>query len=340
MSGELTPEQVLAQLEKGRLSPIYLFYGEGRFILEKVLHKIRETYIPEGARDFNIQLFYGDDKRTDPSKVVSSVIDASRSIPFISSNRLIIVRRVEGFPSSALESFLPYLDEPVQSTCLIFISSKPDFRKKFYRKIKDLGLGVNFKKLYDNQVEPWIRRTSESFGLEMNDEACAFLHQIVGNNMRDLYSELEKLYLRHGKTRIGLEEVKELVLHSRIYNIFEIMDEISSRRVSQSLSASKRFMEEEGKDGALRAVGMLNRQMRLLWQTKSVMEGGGPSSDVARRLGLKSFQARRLVQQSKNWSKEDLEGAFELLHRADSFLKSGSQEKLIFDNLMISLCGG
>lgn len=340
MSGELTPEQVLGQLEKGRLSPIYLFYGDSRFRLEKVLHKIRDTYIPEGARDFNLQLFYGDDKGPDPFKVVSAIIDASRSIPFISSNRLIIVRRVEGFPASALEGFLPYLDEPVQSTCLIFVSSKPDFRKKFYRKIKDMGLGVSFKKLYDNQVGPWIKRTAKDLGFEMDEEASAFLHQIVGNSMGELYSELEKLYLRHGKARIGLEEVKELVLHSRVYSVFELMDEISSRRAPQSLSASKRFLEEEGKNGVLRAVGMLNRQMRLLWQTKSVMEGGGPRSDVARRLGLKGFQANKLVQQSKSWSTDDLEGALDLLYRADGLLKSGSQENLVFENLVVSLCGG
>ncbi|MCP4666417.1 MAG: DNA polymerase III subunit delta [Deltaproteobacteria bacterium] len=339
MAGELPPEHVLGQLEKGRLSPVYLFYGHSRFRLEKVLHKIRDTYIPEGARDFNLQLFYGDDKGPDPAKVVSAIIDASRSLPFISSNRLIIVRRVEGFSSSALEGFLPYLDDPVPSTCLIFVSSKPDFRKKFYRKIRDLGLSVHFKKLYDNQVEPWIRRTAKDLGFEMDEEARAFLHQIVGNRMGELYSELEKLYLCHGKARIGLEEVKELVLHSRVYSVFELMDEISTRRVPQSLSALKRFMEEEGKDGVLRAMGMLNRQMRLLWQTKSAMEGGGRSSDVAQRLGLQGFQAGKLVRQSKNWSRDDLEEALDLLYRADGLLKSGSQENLVFENLVVSLCG-
>jgi DNA polymerase-3 subunit delta len=99
-------------------------------------------------------------------------------------------------------------------------------------------------------------------------------------------------------------------------------------------------MEDEGRNGVLRAMGMLNRQMRLLWQTKSVMEGGGRSSDVARRLGLKSFQASKLVQQSKKWSADDLEGALDLLYRADGLLKSGSREKLVFESLVVSLCGG
>ncbi len=340
MAGDLPPERVLGQLEKGRLSPIYLFYGDSRFRLEKVLHKIRDTYIPEGARDFNLQLFYGDNKGLDPARIVSSIIDAARSLPFIASNRLIIVRRVEGLPASALEGFFPYFNEPVQSTCLIFVSSKPDFRKKFYRKIRDMGLAVNFRKLYDNQVSPWIKRTAKGLGFEMEEEACAFLHQIVGNSMGELYSELEKLYLRHGKARIGKEEVKELVLHSRVYSIFELMDEISSRRAPQSLSALKRFMEEEGKDGVLRAMGMLNRQIRLLWQTKTVLEGGGLSSDVARRLRLASFQAGKLVKQSKNWSTDDFEGALDLLYQTDGLLKSGAQEYLVFENLVASLCGG
>ena len=53
---------------------------------------------------------------------------------------------------------------------------------------------------------------------------------------------------------------------------------------------------------------------------------------------MKGFQAGKLVRQSKNWSVDDLEGALDLLYRADGLIKSGSQENLVFENLVISLC--
>jgi DNA polymerase-3 subunit delta len=97
-------------------------------------------------------------------------------------------------------------------------------------------------------------------------------------------------------------------------------------------------LEEEGKDEILRVLGMLNRQIRLLWQTKSVTEGGGRVHDVAKKLGLRDFQVRKLVQQSKLWTADNLERAFHLLYQADGLLKSGAKGHLVLENLVLSLC--
>ena len=73
---------------------------------------------------------------------------------------------------------------------------------------------------------PWIKKTaSEDLGMTMDGEACAYLHAIMGNRPREIYSELEKLHLRYGKT-VSLDQVKEAVTHSRVYTIFELMDAV------------------------------------------------------------------------------------------------------------------
>lgn len=332
MTADLSPEQVLNQLDRGRLSPFYLFYGEGEFQLEKVLGKIRGAIVSEETKEFNLQIFYGD--QANPAEI----LDGACSVPFISEKKLIVVRRTEDFSPQTLERFIPYLEDPVQSTCLIFLCSRPDFRKKFYKKIRELGQAVNFRRLYDDKVVPWIKRMGREMGLVIDGQACAYLHQVVGNRMRDLYSELEKLYLCHGETTIGLKEVRDLVVHSRIYTIFELMDEISGRRGESSLSALKRFLEEGGRDAPQKLVGMLNRQIRLLWQTKWIIEGGGTKAEAGRKLGLQGFQINRLVQQSKRWTHEDLEEAVHSLYEVDARLKSGAETRLVLENLVLSLC--
>ncbi len=329
---DLQPEYVLGQLEKGQLSPFYLFYGPNKFRLEKVLSKIREVFVPEAAREFNLQVFYGDDAGP------GEIIEMARSLPFISQRRLVIVRGAEGFSTIDLEGFIPYLDKPVESTCLIFVSSKPNFNKKFYRKMRALRQAVNFKNLNDRQIISWIRMTARDLGFDMQEVSCAYLKQIVGNRMIDLHSELEKLYIRYGETTIGIDEIKELIVHSRTYTIFELMDEVSFKRCAESLSVLSRFLQEEGRDGAYRVLGMLNRQIRLLWQTKSVIQRGGGATDVAKKIHVPIFLARKIVQQSSHWSEDDLEGAFLVLYQADNLLKSGSQGYLVLENVVLSLC--
>ena len=332
MPGDLTPEYVLKQLEKGQLSPCYLFYGPNEFRLERVLNRIRETFIPETSRDFNLRIFYGD--KTEPA----NIIDTARSFPFMSHSRLIIVRRTESLSPAALESYIPYLDRPVESTCLIFVSSKTDFKRKFYRKVRELGQAVNFKNLSDRQVIPWIKKTAKELDLNIEDQACAYLQQLVGNRLMDLHAELEKLSLRFGKKVVGLEEVRAVAIFSRIYTVFELMDEVSFKRRGESISVLNRLLEEEGIDGSLKVLGMLNRQIRLLWQAKTVSDKGGRAADVSRKTKLPSFLVSRIVQQSKHWKTDDFERAFHLMYKADGLLKSGAHGRMVLENLVFSLC--
>ena len=75
-------------------------------MLERVLDKVREDFIPESARDFNMEICYGGE--TSPADIVNR----AQSLPFMSQNRLMIVRRVEELKAAQLEVFLPYLDNP------------------------------------------------------------------------------------------------------------------------------------------------------------------------------------------------------------------------------------
>ncbi len=333
MPGELQPEDVLESLKERRLAPYYLFYGLGEFRLEKVLEKIRNNYIPETARDFNLEIFYG--AETKPQEI----INRAQSLPFLTENRLIIVRRTENFRAEALEKFLPYMETPAESTCLIFVASKTDFKRKFYKKMKSKGRAVNFTALRDNKVIPWIKDTASEMGLAIDAKGAAYLQQIVGNNLRELYSELEKLYLRYGKGGVGLEQVKELVIHSRMYTIFELMNVFSTRNCPAALEVLGRFLEEEDKKGApLRLIGMLNRQIRLLWQTKMIVKKGGGTKEVAAKLSLPFFSARQFAEQTKHWSIPELSKGLRLLYEADGRLKLGSRAKPILENLILSLC--
>ncbi|MDY6882010.1 MAG: DNA polymerase III subunit delta [Desulfatiglans sp.] len=335
MPSDLVPEKVERDLERGQLAPFYLFYGDSEFLLEKTLSKIRLTYIPEAARDFNLHLFYGE--KSDKS-TPGEIIDCARSLPFLSSNRLVIVRRTENFSTSALEAFIPYMESPVESTCLIFVSSKTDFRKKFYSKIRSFGRSVNFKRPYNNQIVPWIKRMAREIGLSIDGAGSAYLQQIVGNRLIDLYAELEKLHLRYEKDPVGVEEVKALAIYSRIHTVFELIDAVSLKQCPEALSICRKLIEEEGNDGIFKTMGMLTRQIHLLWQTNSIIESGGRTNDVARKLQLRDFQAKRLVPQAKKWNDDDLEQALHHLYRADGLLKSGAQGQIVLEEVILSLC--
>ena len=335
MKGALLPEDILRSLKKGNLAPFYLFYGPDEFTLERVLARIREEFIPGSSRDFNLEICYGGENNAEPY----DIINRAKTMPFLASRRLIIVRRMEVFTTDQLDKFIPYLEDPVKSTCLIFISSKTDFRYNFYKKIDSLGLAVNFPEIKGKQVVPWIRRTAKELGINISEYAFIHLQEIVGDRPIDLYNELIKLQLRYGDGKIGEEEVRGMAIYGRIYSIFNLTDALSMKNIGESLSALNSFLEEEDKkSGPLRLTGMLNKQIILLWQTKALLEKGVKPKDVVKKLGVRPFVAEKLVKQSRHWSIDDLEGGIALLQEADRLIKSGSRPKPVFESLFFSLC--
>ena len=336
MKGALLPEDILRSLKKGNLAPFYLFYGPDEFTLERVLARIREEFIPGSSRDFNLEICYGGENNAEPY----DIINRAKTMPFLASRRLIIVRRMEVFTTDQLDKFIPYLENPVKSTCLIFISSKTDFRYNFYKKIDSLGLAVNFPEIKGKQVVPWIRGAAKELGINISEYACIHLQDIVGDRPIDLYNELIKLQLRYGDGKIGEEEVREMVIYGRTYSIFNLTDALSTKNIGESLSALNSFLEEEDKKGGpLRLIGMLNKQIILLWQTKALLEKGVKPNDMVKKLGVRPFVAEKLVKQSRHWSIDGFEEGIALLQEADRLIKSGSRPKPVLESLFFSLCG-
>jgi DNA polymerase III subunit delta len=334
MTQDLQPEDILKALDKGVLAPFYLFFGPDEFLMERIISRIRNQYIPQADRDFNVEICYGGE--ISPSDIVSR----AQTMPFMTKNRLIIVRRTEEFKADQLERFSGYLDNPLTSTCLIFVTSKTDFKTKFYKKIRSSGLAVEFKEIKSNQVAPWIKRMAKELGLNMGVQSSIFLQNVVGDRPRDLYSELIKLQIRYGNSEIGEKEIRELAVHGRTYTIFELMDAISEKEKGKSISVLNRYLEEEDKRIApLQILGMLNKQIGRLWKIKTIIEHGGRSDDVASMLGPQSFLTGKYMKHSRRWSEKDLEKAISLLYRADRLIKQGLRPGPVLEELVLSLCG-
>jgi DNA polymerase III subunit delta len=326
------PAEIEREIKQGRLAPFYLFHGANEFTLEKTLERLKET-LPETARSFNMEVFYGGE--CEPADIVSR----ARSVPFLAKNRLLIVRRCDGFSAEALDQFLPYLKNPVESTCLVFVCTKADFRRELFRTIRASGRAVHFEELRDQQAPQWIARTAVELGFRMDAESASYLHHVAGNDPRDLYGEIEKIRIRYGEGPVGLEEVKGMVSQHRSFTIFEIVAVVSKRDSGAALVALGRFLEEEDKRGGpLRLLGMLNRQFRLLLQTREVLDNGGKKREVEELLGQARYSAGELMSQARGWSLEELREAIAMLYEADGRLKTGSAPRLVLENVLLGLC--
>ena len=331
MQTDASPETVLRQLNTLELSPVYLFYGPNEFLKEKVLARFRQKVLAPGTADFNVQVFYGDEAGAE------EIIEAARSVPFMAERRLVIVRRASSLGKTEQARFLSYLDNPVISTCLIFVATDVNFRHPLFSRIRKNATAVHFTRVRENRIVPWLMATAKDMGLNITHEACAYLHQIVGNSLMELHGELEKLSLRYGKDPVDVSQVKEMATWTRAYSIFELTDYLSQKDCKRALEALHKLLEQGGRDSALSILGMLNRQFRLLWRVK-FMKARGAEKEVPSAVGMPPFLARKLLAHVDKWSEGQLKKFLGSLCVVDSRLKSGSQEDIVLDHLIISLC--
>jgi DNA polymerase-3 subunit delta len=296
---KLTPDNVLVSLRKGVLEPYYLFYGLEEFWVNLILNQIKKEFIPDTVRDFNLETIYAGDV---PAQ---EILNRARLLPFMSPQRLIIVRDVDNFPKADLDLFLTYLDNPVDSTCLIWISGKKELKSSFFKKVQECGRAVNFKKLSEQQLYGWIRKRAGELGLRMDQEAIGFLFQMVGSSLRDIYNDVSQKDMPHA---------------------FEVL---------------QRLFETQGRDSSavLGLLGMLARQMRLIEKTKSGLKIGRGKKGVIEKLKpLPDYVINKCITQEKHWQEQEIEEALNYLYEADGLVRTGSKGDLVLESLVVRLC--
>lgn len=332
---DLSPENVLISLKKGAVAPFYLFYGPEDFWIDLTLDRIKKDFISDSIKAFNLETLYGGEVSA------QEILNRARLLPLMSTHRLIIVRGTEKFNQKDLKLFLPYLDSPVDSTCIIWVSDKPDLKGLFYKKFKELGKAVNFKRLSERQIYGWIQKRAGELGLNIDKAASAFLYQMVGSSLRDLFSEILKVSIKYPNYRIGVEQIKELATFSRIFTVFDLADYVSKKDAPHAIAALSRLFDTQGRDtkAVLWILGMLARQIRLILKTKSGLRNGGDKRGVRDRLRpLPDFVVEKCIAQEKFWEEKELEEALNHLYDADGLIKTGSRGDLILEGLIFHLC--
>jgi DNA polymerase-3 subunit delta len=331
----LAPENLLASLKAGTIEPYYLFYGPEEFWIELVLDEIKERLIPDSVKDFNLDILYADDVSA------SEVLNKARTVPFMAPRRYLIVRRTEQYSKGDRELFLAYLDSPVESSCIMWISGKAEFNDPFYRRCRESGRAVNFKKLTEGQAYGWMHKRAEGLGVRIDREAAAFLYQMVGSSVHDLYSELLKLSVRFPRSLIGVEQIKDLATFSRLFTVFDLVDHVSRKDASHALEILHRLFETQGRDTAtvLGILGMVARQMRLICQAKAgAREARGKKGVMERLKPLPDYVIEKCMAQEKLWGERELGHALSRIYDADGFIRTGSRGDLVLENLVVRLC--
>lgn len=314
------------------LKPVYYIYGSDDYLADEALDSIKAEALKGGMESMNYQSF--DAKELDASEVVS----AACTLPAFSDRRVVLVRGAEGLKAVQEKELIEYVSNPSPSTCLVFVSgaSKVDKGSAFIKALNEKGYLKACNRLNAAELFSWIKKEAKRQGKAITDGAARKLVSIVGDRLRDIKGELDKLVLYIGERGgIGEADIDSAVLDLKEETVFGLADAIGARDVKKALRI---YSKVSGTD-TLKILGLISRHIRILLKLKALLRKKGAPQSMASAAGVSQYYLDKYMTSSRRFTEAELERAVFALHRADADLKTGRvPEAVVLPRLMIELC--
>ena len=320
----------------------YIFHGEDEFTQKETLADLKEKMGGDPSMvELNTSVMDG------ATVQLGEVMHACNSLPFLSDKRLVIVsgllERLSGRENAAdRETLLDFLTRLAPTTRLIFMERKRlSAQSPFIRLASNSPLGYikAFGVLKGRELEQWIEERVQDGGGRIEPEAMDMLAIGVGDDLRLLNLEIDKLLSFTGLERpIGPADVEALVPMVSQSNIFELVDAIGQQRSQKAAALLHNSLAAGADPGYLFA--MIVRQFRLLIQVREKLDEGVRPSEMGRVVGIHSFVATKMSQQAAFLPLERLEQIYRQLLDTDVAIKTGRLDAAAaLDLLVVELAG-
>ena len=161
------------------------------------------------------------------------LIELAHAYPMMAERRVVLVREAQAMRS--LDGLEAYLNHLTPTTVLIFCHKhgKLDMRKAVSKAMMQVGVVFESKRLYDNQVPPFISQYFRQHGADIEPKAVQMLAGHVGADLSRLTTEMDKLLLAlpEGSRVVEAALVEELTGMSKDFNDFELLAALAGRNI-------------------------------------------------------------------------------------------------------------
>lgn len=329
----MTEQELEKQIQQESFCPIYFFYGEESFLVERAGRRVMEKAVDQSMKDFNLNIYYGADCKG------TEILDTSQTLPMFSTRRVVVVRQADKLPVATQEGLLPYLANPCPETCLIFMAAKPDMRRKFFAELKKQSASLELKKLYEDKLKPFIISEATRHGKKIDGAGAEMLAFMVGNNLQELVSQVEKAALYVGdRPGIALEDVRSIVSQSKAFSAFELARYMGEKNLAKSISTLQSMLQNG--DEAPMILGALSSHFRRIWRIRELLDRKMAPADIGKQLKINSFFLGEQVTQAKRYQVSELRALFERFYQGDLSVKTGGASATVLQGLVFDACSG
>lgn len=304
----MSVEKIITDWKKKSFKPLYWLEGEEEYFIDKAVEFAEHHILSESEASFNLTIFYGKDANW------PDVINACRRYPMFAERQVVLLKEAQQMRD--VEKLESYVENPLHSTVFVvsYKEKKLDARKKFAKLIKEKGVLLTTKKIYDNQLPEWTQNLLQARGLTISQKGLALLVDHIGNDLTRIENEVDKISVNLGKrTNITEEDIEQYIGVSKDYNVFELQSALAAKDLAASIRIIQYF-EANPKAGPIQLV---LPSLYSFFSKVFMIFGAGTSDEktIATSIGVNPYFMKEYLQAARAYTYPGVEKALLLLHQ-------------------------
>ncbi len=225
---------------------------------------------------------------------------------------------------------------PAETVLVVLLDELLDAKNALFKAAEQNGKIIQSTLPKGAAVENWITKRAKAIGVSITPDAAAMLANFIGNQLRLLANELNKLatYVGTGAT-ITADDVRQLSAQVQEARIFDLTDALAGRNRKQALDILHDLLADG--EPPLKLISLITSQVRSLLLVKELSQKGMRSPQIATTIGIAPYVAEKSLRQVTKFSPSQLESTYRQLLATDAALKrSRMTPEMALDLLVIN----
>jgi DNA polymerase-3 subunit delta len=282
----------------------------------------------------------------DQPDAVMQALNQAMTPPFGNGGRfiwLVNTNITQQCPAEILTELERTLPQVPESTVLLLTSiNKPDARLKSTKLLQRHAEIQEFSPIptwKTDQLVQKVRQVAKEIGLTLTSEGVEFLAEAVGNNTRQLYTEMEKLrcFIGDSKKSLGMDTLSQLVTVTT-QNSLKLADAIRQGNTAEALELVADLLARNEPPPVIVAT-LVGRFRTWLWIKLMINAGERDDRTIAQAAEVSNPKRIYFLQQEvKSLSLAQLQQTLPLLLDLEVSLKQGANPEITLQTKVIELC--
>lgn len=301
---------------------VYFFYGDEDFNIEKEIEKLKK-----GLDKNFLEMSF----KTYDNPKFPDLISVLRSQPMMFGKMLVVINCLDYFTKTFDDKQIKEIESAIENNNenldIAFVAALPrdggkklDSRKKFFKILakqnsKECASIPTYKTA---ELEDWVKKSAKSKSLKINPDAITALVSQVGNNLRQLDGELNKLALMCYPDKAATKEmVKDICISNE--DLFAFSDYLMVGEKDKALLEYRKLLEKKYPLEILSTLQTMLRRWIILKAKASELT----PFELGKLTGQHEYVVKLSLQKLKKTNLKDLVQLKKNLTNAEFKIKSG-----------------